>query len=195
MNPDRGYRKAKLPDDARRVFEGKIFDVYQWEQKLYDGSTATFEKITRPDTAGIIPVLPDGRILLIEDSQPQRETILTIPTGKVDEGETPADTVRRELLEETGYAVDSIEQIFERQVTGKLDWNVYTFVGRGAKKVQEAEPEPGEKIVPRIVTFEEFLELASEPKQKVLRDDTDNIVLRAKADPAQMEVLKKLLFG
>src|SRR5215467_9321922 len=32
-----------IPEHAERVFQGKIFDVYQWPQKLYDGSTATFE--------------------------------------------------------------------------------------------------------------------------------------------------------
>ena len=45
-----------MPEHAKKVFSGVMFDVYQWEQEMYDGSTATFEKLTRPDTAQVIPV-------------------------------------------------------------------------------------------------------------------------------------------
>lgn len=193
MNPDRGYRKSSLPPHAKRVFEGEIFDIYQWEQELYDGSKAVFEKAVRPDTAAVIPVLPDGSVLLIEDSQPHRDTVLTVPTGKVDAGEQPEQTARRELLEETGYVVDSLELLTERQITGKVDWIIYTFIGRGAKKIREAEPEPGERIVPRIVPPEEFLSLAA--SEKMLRMDTAELFLEATADPRKMDALRKRLFG
>lgn len=39
-----------VPDAAQHVFEGMIFDVYQWPQKLFDGSEHTFEMLKRPDT-------------------------------------------------------------------------------------------------------------------------------------------------
>jgi len=32
----------KIPKDAKLVFKGKIFDVYQWQQKVYDGTTVTY---------------------------------------------------------------------------------------------------------------------------------------------------------
>ena len=43
-----------IPKDARCVFKGVIFEVWQWEQKMFDGSMATFERIKRPDTVVII---------------------------------------------------------------------------------------------------------------------------------------------
>ena len=50
-------KDAKLvPADADKVFEGVIYDVYHWDQTLYDGSKAKFEMLKRPDTVVIIGI-------------------------------------------------------------------------------------------------------------------------------------------
>lgn len=59
-----------LPAHAKKVFQGKIFAVYQWEQALYDGSTAIFEKLARADAASVIPVTTDKKIIVTEQEQP-----------------------------------------------------------------------------------------------------------------------------
>lgn len=46
-----------LPKEAKKVFSGVISEVYQWPQELFDGTTATFEMIKRPDTVKIVAVL------------------------------------------------------------------------------------------------------------------------------------------
>lgn len=48
---------AKIPSHAVKVFSGVIFDVYQWQQELFNGETATFEALRRPSTVVIIPVV------------------------------------------------------------------------------------------------------------------------------------------
>ncbi len=193
MKKDRGYRKGNIPENAKRVFEGKIFDVYQWEQKLYDGSTAIFERITRPDTIVVFPILPDGRILLVEDSQPDREPILTAPSGRIEEGETPGEAARRELQEETGWTPGSLETFYEVKPFLKLDWMIYVFVGRDCKQTSRLNPDAGEKIQPHPVTFDELIELAV--KGEVRGEGFTERVLRAKLDPAKMAELKKRLLG
>ncbi len=55
----------------RRVFKGKIHDMLQWRQRMFDGSYATFEKIRRPDTSEIVAIVGD-RILVQFQRQPQR---------------------------------------------------------------------------------------------------------------------------
>src|SRR5438105_1998877 len=57
-----------LPDNAQRVFKGMIFDVYQWPQKLYDGSEHTFEMLKRTDTVSAICLVND-KILMLDDEQ------------------------------------------------------------------------------------------------------------------------------
>ena len=55
-----------IPADAKRVFEGVIFDVYQWQQKMFDGSTETFEVLKRPDSVEVIAI-KDGKMVVIHE--------------------------------------------------------------------------------------------------------------------------------
>ena len=46
-----------IPEQAELKFHGVIFDVYQWPQEMFDGSTETFEMLRRADTVKIIAIL------------------------------------------------------------------------------------------------------------------------------------------
>lgn len=193
MNSNRGYRKANLPENAKRVFEGEIFDVYQWKQELYNGSTQIFEKLVRPDTAVVYPVLEDRTILLVEDTQPLQGTILCPPMGRVERNENPQEAVKRELLEETGYQAETLELLYEVEPAVKIDWKVYCYIGKGCKKTAEPKPDAGEKILPHPVTFEELIELAIRPGF-----DDGRLALsafEAQLDAKKMEELRRKFLG
>lgn len=153
--------KQPIPGHAKLVFTGVLFDVYQWEQKLYDGTTATFEKLRRPDTVVVFPVLPDGQILLTEQEQPGKEPFIGACGGRVDEGEDVLAAAKRELLEESGYEAAEFFLWDARHPTSKIDWVVYTFIARGLKKVGELDLDGGEKIELKPVSFGELVALAS----------------------------------
>jgi len=61
MDIERPKSRQPIPDHAKRVFKGVIFDVYQWEQEMYDGARTIFEKVKRTDVVVVFPVLPDGK--------------------------------------------------------------------------------------------------------------------------------------
>ena len=103
MKIERPKSKQPIPENAKLVFKGQIFDVYQWEQELFDGSRATFERLKRPDTAVVFGVLPDGKILLTEQEQPGKPPYIGATGGRIDKGEEPLAAAKRELLEESGY--------------------------------------------------------------------------------------------
>lgn len=149
-----------IPKNAKLVFKGVLFEVYQWEQELYDGTTATFERVKRPDTVVVFPVTEDKKIIVLEQIQPGRKTYLGGAAGKVDEGETTEQATERELLEETGYKAKELVLISEVVPTDKIDWTVYSFVAKGCKKVSEPKLDPGEKIAIKLVSFEQFLKIA-----------------------------------
>ena len=71
--------KLKRPDSAKLMFKGVIFEVYQWQQQMYDGSTETFEALKRPDTVSIIPVTKDKKFIILRQEQPGLVSRLGFP--------------------------------------------------------------------------------------------------------------------
>jgi 8-oxo-dGTP pyrophosphatase MutT (NUDIX family) len=193
MKIERPPSKQPIPPEAKLVFKGVIFDVYQWEQKMFDGSVATFEKLKRADTAVVIPVTPEGKVVLTRQEQPGKAPFLGCAGGRLEEGEDPLEAARRELLEETGYESDDIILWHAIQPTSKLDWAVYTFIARDSKRVMEQKLDAGERIELRLLDFDEFVEIATKDNSFL---ETEMVIklLRAKTDPAQMAEAKEL-FG
>lgn len=161
MKITRPPSKQSMPPHAKKVFSGQIFDVYQWEQEMYDGTKQIFEKVKRPDTVVVFPVLDDGRILLTEQEQPGKGKFVGATGGRVDEGEDVLEAAKRELLEESGYEASEFILWDAQQPTSKVEWAVYTFIAKGLKKVGEMDLDAGEKITLKPVTLDEFIELAT----------------------------------
>ena len=191
MEPERPVSKQPIPPHAKKVFAGVLFDVYQWEQEMFDGSTATFEKLKRPDTVVVFPVLDDGHILLTEQEQPGKPPFIGAAGGRVDEGEGILAAAKRELLEETGYEAEEFELWHAEQPASKIEWAVFLFVAKGLKKVTEMNLDAGEKIRLKPVTFDEFVEIATGDNNFAEREIIP-YVLRAKLDPDKMAKLRAL---
>ena len=160
MHIPRPTSKQPIPDHAKKVFEGVIFDVYQWEQELFNGSKTLFEKLKRPDTVVVFPVLDDGKILLTEQEQPGKKSFIGATGGRVDQGEDILTAAKRELLEESGYEAAEFILWDSQHPTSKIDWVVYTFIAKGLKKVADMNLDGGEKITLKPVTFDEFIDMA-----------------------------------
>ncbi len=189
-----------IPKDAKKVFKGVIFDVYQWELTGYDGKTRTFEKLKRPDTVLVIPVTKDvppsheasaGRrkIIIAKQEQPGKEPFIGLVGGRVDEGEEPLEAAKRELLEETGYESTDWELFDAGQSVSKIDWAVYIFIARGCKKVAEQNLDGAEKVELLFLDFDQFVETASQERDEQLKIK----LLEARLDPVKMQAMKKQL--
>lgn len=153
----------RLPDNAKLVFKGVIFEVWQWEQKMYDGSTQVFESIKRPDTVIVLAVVGD-KILLQKQQQPDvKYWFHSIPGGRVDDGEDAAHAARRELEEESGYTSDDWQLWKSYSPYRKSIWSLHCFIARNCQKAGEPQLDGGEKIEDQLITFEELLALADDP--------------------------------
>lgn len=178
------------PKDARLVFKGKIFETYQWDQKLYDGSYAIFEKIKRPDTVVVFPVLEDGSILLTEQEQPGKPKFIGGCGGRIEEGEDVLQAAKRECLEETGY--EAAEWILWKaeHPASKIDWVVYFFIAKGCRKSGKQNLDGGEKIELKHVSFDEFLQIGRD--RRFMEKEIIPDLYEALLDPVKYSELKKL---
>ncbi len=184
-------RTKPIPEHAKMVFKGKIFEVWQWEQTLFDGTKATFERLKRPDTVEILVTVGD-KILVQKEQQPDTEEFMSTPAGRIYEGEDPITAARRELLEETGYVSEDWELVTQEMPLGKMEWVIYLFIARNCVKKQDADPGVGEKVWPFLVSFEEFLQLSDDPTFRSIT--TRQLLWRARLDPKKKEELRAILF-
>jgi ADP-ribose pyrophosphatase len=98
---------------SERPFEGKLLTVRVDRVRLPDGREATREIVEHAPAIAAVPLLPDGRVILVRQwRQPARQVLLELPAGVMDPGETPEETVRRELAEEIGYSPGRVEKLF-----------------------------------------------------------------------------------
>lgn len=146
----------KIPPQAKRVFKGIIFDVYHWQQKMFDGSEETFEMLKRVNTIEVIAV-KDGKICISHQSQPTKKDFYSLFGGRAEEGEEPLVTAKRELLEESGMTSENWELYKSYRPLHKIDWEIYTFIAKDCKKVAEPKLDPGEKIETMELSFDEFI--------------------------------------
>lgn len=182
---------ASIPTHAKKVFQGTIFSVYQWEQEMYDGTTETFEALKRPGTIQIIPTL-EGHVLLSHESQPNKPLSYTFLGGRQEENEDPLVTAKRELLEESGMESDDWELLKTFEGHGKIIWPTYLFAARNCRKVQEPALDPGEKIEVVKVPFEEFLDITS--SEDFWGQNVANEILRTRLDEEKLAAFKQKLF-
>jgi len=104
------HAAAKNADMSERelasetVFEGRLLHVKRDTVCLPDGKPATREYVEHNGAVMVIPVLDSGELVMERQYRyAMRRHCLEFPAGKIDPGEEPLATGRRELLEETGY--------------------------------------------------------------------------------------------
>jgi ADP-ribose pyrophosphatase len=182
---------AKIPPNAEKVFTGKIFDVYQWEQKMFDGSTAIFESLKRPNTIEVIATRGD-KILMSKQSQPNKHNYLSLFGGRAEEGEPALATAKRELLEESGLESRDWELFKVYEPVHKIEWQVYTYIARNCKQIADPKLDPGEKIETIECSFEKFIDLVQDDAYWGTEFTLD--VLKMK-QAGKLDQFKKQLFG
>jgi ADP-ribose pyrophosphatase len=141
---------------SKVVFTGRVFGVKSEHVIEPNGVRATREFVTHPGSVVVLPVFPDGRILMIRQYRhATRQFLWELVAGRKDPGENFAQGARRELKEETGYTARRWKKIMDLFPTpGFVSERMVIFLAQDLKSGQ-ANPEDDEKITQRIFTLRE----------------------------------------
>jgi ADP-ribose pyrophosphatase len=181
----------KIPKEAKKVFNGIIFDVYQWEQKMFDGTYKTYELLKRPNTVEVIAT-KDDKILIGYEKQPGIDSLFNFFGGKQEDNEDPLETAKRELIEETGFESDDWELLKTYNPEGKIDWTIYVFIARNCKKTKNTKLESGEDIEVKEMNFKEFVDAVC--SKKFWGTEITNDFLRMRSDKNKLQEFRKKIF-
>jgi ADP-ribose pyrophosphatase len=132
---------------SETVYDGPIFGVRRDQVLEPGGLRTTREVITHPGSVVVLPLLPDGRILLIRQYRhATRQYLWELVAGRIDAGESPREAAAREMIEETGYRVKKLKIFLDVFPTpGFLEERMYILLAEGLTPGQ-ARPEDDEKI-------------------------------------------------
>jgi ADP-ribose pyrophosphatase len=149
-------------DSRRRViYKGSRIDLVLEPFRRADGTDAEREVVVHPGAVALVPLVDDQHVCLVENQRyAVGKTLLEVPAGTIDPGESPESTAERELVEETGYRAGRIKFIRDWFVSpGFLTEKMYLFLCEDLV-AGPTELEPDEKLRPIVLRWEDALAMA-----------------------------------
>lgn len=142
---------------SRVVYRGSVFDVRQDRVLEPGGVKATRDIVVHYGSVVLIPVLDDGRVLLVRQYRHATAQFLwELVAGRTERGESSQRAARRELTEETGYSGRRFRRLSEFFPTpGFVSERMVMYLVEGLKP-GAARPEADEKIETRAFTLSEL---------------------------------------
>jgi ADP-ribose pyrophosphatase len=139
-------RKAQILK-SEVIYEGKAFGVRRDELIEPTGVRTVREVVTHPGSVVVLPVLADGKIVLVRQYRhATRQYLWELVAGRMEPGEDPKTGAARELLEETGYRGKKFSVFLDVFPTpGFLEERMYLLLAEGLT-AGEAQPEEDEKL-------------------------------------------------
>jgi ADP-ribose pyrophosphatase len=134
--------------DSQTVYRGAFLEVRKDRARLPDGSVHGREWIVHPGAAAILAIGDDERVLVVRQWRyAMRGAYVEIPAGKIDPGEMPLQTAKRELLEETGHVAREWAPLTQiHPAIGFSNELLDIFACRGLTLAQAAAPDHGEVL-------------------------------------------------
>lgn len=131
------------------LIDTKFMKVYKDTVKLPSGDIFDdYTVATLNSGVVIVATDPEGRLITqFEYKYAIDKVILNLPSGSIENSESPLEVAAKELLEETGYKSDDLELVKETyEYPSKLSHSIYIVRAKNAVKVQDVAHEPTESI-------------------------------------------------
>jgi ADP-ribose pyrophosphatase len=146
-----------LPE-RRVIYRGLKIDLALQPVRLADGAVADREVVLHRGAVALVPMVDANHVCLVtNDRYAVGETLLEIPAGTIDEGETPDQTAHRELAEETGYHAASITFLRSWHVSPGVMYERMFLYSCEDLTPGPTDHQPDERLETRIVAWPEAL--------------------------------------
>jgi ADP-ribose pyrophosphatase len=145
---------------SESIYSGHVISLIKDTVILPSGRTVIREKVMHPGSVGILPVLEDGRLVLIRQFRyVVGSSLLEIPAGTVEKGESPEECAARELQEETGYRAGKLTLLSAFYLAPGYS-NEFMWLFKATElEAGEMRPMPDESIEVRRLSPEEALQM------------------------------------
>ena len=142
---------------SRTLFTGPVFGVRRDRVVEPGGIRVTRDVVTHHGSVVLLPVFPDGRILLVRQYRHAVGQFLwELVAGRIEPGEAPLRAARRELLEETGYTARRYHKLMDVFPTpGFVSERMVVYLVQGLR-AGPSQPEADERITSRKFTLREL---------------------------------------
>jgi len=144
----------------RLIYQGLKIDLALQSVPLADGTHADREIVVHRGAVALVPMVDDQHVCLVENRRYAiGKTLLEVPAGTIDHGESPEQTAGRELQEETGYRASRLRRLRDWYVSpGVMTERMYLFL---CEDLQPGPPrlELDEQLKTVIVSWEQALEM------------------------------------
>lgn len=139
------------------VFRADRFSIERLRRTGNDGRIHIRDIVRHPGAVVLLPITSDGRVVMIRNHRVSvDQTLLELPAGTIEQGDSPEQTAARELIEETGYRAAELQLVRKFYTSpGICDEAMYLFVARDLV-AGEPDREATEQIENQLATWNEI---------------------------------------
>jgi ADP-ribose pyrophosphatase len=143
------------------LFKGKYLDLERMDVVLPDGRTGIREVVRVKDAVAILPLDDKGIVHMVRQHRPAiNRTIIEIPAGLIDDGESMEQAAARECEEETGYLPEKLEKLLTySHAEGYSTGFITLFLGTNLRHTEKYHLDDSEHLEQVALPFKELLEL------------------------------------
>lgn len=151
-----------MPLDRKLLLETSRFRVEEVQQPTRGGGQRVRQVVRHPGAVAVLPLVDDDHVCLIRNYRVSvDQTLIEIPAGTLEPGESPEENAHRELIEETGYIAGRLEKLHSFLLSpGIMDERMHLFVARDLVLGTSAREE-GEEIENLVVAWDEAMQMVA----------------------------------
>lgn len=175
-----------ITEDKKVVLATKWLKVEEHlRRRDTDATVYAYHFVRKPDYVVVVARTTSGVLFVKEFRHGIDETILNLPMGVVDVGETPRDTAGRELLEETGYFAENLVQLGTFYLAPSfMNTKAHVFLAESAVRTRNVAPDANEDITSIVqIPLSELRDLITAGTLKDLSSSTAILLALAHCDP------------